>query len=57
MTISTMTTEEERLLVKLLELLKRALPFIEAQWQRSTYGTGYGARDLMNEIKAVLGLK
>lgn len=52
-----MTDDEEKAFVKLLELLKRALPYIESQWQRSAYGTGYGARELMNEIKAVLGMK
>lgn len=52
-----MTAEEEKTFVLLLNLLKRALPYIERHWATSAYGTGFGARDLMNEIKAILGVK
>lgn len=52
-----MTPDEEKLFYKLYELLKKALPYVERHWNTSAYGTGYGARELMNEIKALLGMK
>lgn len=48
---------EEKLILKLVQLLRKALPYVQAHYERSRVGFGDAARDLMNEIKAVLGLE
>lgn len=62
-----MTDETQSLLVErellykrvsmLEELLRRALPFVELHFFQSAAGFGRGAQDLMNKIKAALGMK
>lgn len=47
---------DNELILKLIQLLRKALPYVEAHYQRSRVGFGEAARDLMNEIKAVLGI-
>lgn len=39
------------------KLLKQALPFVRTHWETSHAGTGLGAQRLMNEIKAIFGMK
>lgn len=44
-------------LERMEELLKQALPYVTAHFERSRTGFGGSAQILMNQIKAVLGLK
>jgi hypothetical protein len=53
-------TEEEFLKAKLkeaYELLAIALPFIVTHYENSHGSTGMGAKNLMNKIKEVLGVR
>ncbi len=62
-----MTPEEQILLVKvdtmlkrveqMEDLLKQAVIYVQAHYERSAVGTGQSARILMNQIKALLGLR
>jgi hypothetical protein len=53
-------TEEEILKQKLDEaykLLEQAIVYVEFHYMRSGVGFGKHSRDLMNKIKAVLGIR
>lgn len=45
------------LVKKLIDMLKRCLPYVTSHYERSRVGFGNSARQLMNEIKEILGIK
>jgi hypothetical protein len=48
---------DDELILKLKSLLRRCLPYVQAHYERSRVSFGDAARDLMNEIKSLLGIR